>query len=663
MRETSCAVFSQTLFLAQQKAINMYKRLVIFFTQSLLLMLGLSALRLLFLGWNLRLYKLEPVAGILQALLVGLRFDAAALVFVLGPLLLLQLLPLPQSIFEHKAMRWFQQVWLSVGVVVLLLPNINDVEHFHFIEKRATLSMFSNSLDFFALAKPLFLEYWVYILSGFAFCGLVIKLGLSCPSFIEARFPSLKYKSIGLRSYFLILAIILSSTLVTVRGFYRRPLSPTNAILLTDSPRLAVLSLNSTYTLLRTGKAHEVNLVTFYDSEDDVFKKLTQYQVMSQKFKPSFDNVIIIGMESMGLEFLGKPNKQESRIPFLESLEDKALFFENNFSNGGETGYVFDSLLGSFPETSLGSFDGSAYSGNKMIGVGSILKKYGYQTYFFHGGPKGLFWFDIRARRMGFDQQYTLSEYENKKDFDGEWGIYDEPYFQYTAKHLTQVKEPFSAFILSLSNHPPHKLPPGYQAPNKPGWTKIDHTAYYADQALQKFFQSIETLPWFKRTLFVITGDHPPYESQERYNKDPLGRRRVPLVFYHPGGAIRDIGRSYRITQHADVLPSVIDFLGLGEKEKNHLTPFGRSVFNSEQPGMALMYHFGMYELISGKHFTALKADHSIEHHEIDSKFFSLEKQSRELGEREREELIKCFSQFSTYALINNKMYPRSFME
>lgn len=38
-----------------------------------------------------------------------------------------------------------------------------------------------------------------------------------------------------------------------------------------------------------------------------------------------------------------------------------------------------------------------------------------------------------------------LNEYPNKnKDFDGHWGIPDEPYLQYVTTELTQQKEPFS---------------------------------------------------------------------------------------------------------------------------------------------------------------------------------------------------------------------------
>lgn len=432
-------------------------------------------------------------------------------------------------------------------------------------------------------------------------------------------------------------------------------MNASHAFLANPSANLAALSLNSTYTLLRSMKARHIEPLHYFPDNQELGDSLRAMQTFVER-PVQLSNVIILIMESMGTEFMGIPNHQESRIPFVESFEHKGLLFENNFANGGETGFVFDSVLASLPQMMPGSIIGSAYETNKIIGLGSILKGYGYQTFFFHGGPRGLFYFDIRARRLGFDQHFTMADYGDK-DFDGEWGIFDEPFLQFMASKLEQAREPFAAAFLSLSNHPPYKLPQGYKPPHSE-WTPKEQTALYADQAIETFFARVREFSWFKNTLFVITGDHAPFEKHARYVADPLGGNRVPLVFYHPKETLPQMGRSLRITQQADIIPSVLDLLGLAAKERDKITPFGRSVFTDQKPGLALVYHFGSHGLISGGDYSVLTADGQWQQNSIDPLFFNLEPSLPHVELEKHDNLLKAFVQFYHFALIENRLYP-----
>ena len=59
----------------------------------------------------------------------------------------------------------------------------------------------------------------------------------------------------------------------------------------------------------------------------------------------------------------------------------------------------------------------------------------------------------------------------------------------------------------------------------------------YFDRALEHFFASAEKLPWYKDTLFLITGDHigPPLTMSPRM----IDSYRVPMVFFSPNSAVR----------------------------------------------------------------------------------------------------------------------------
>jgi uncharacterized sulfatase len=78
----------------------------------------------------------------------------------------------------------------------------------------------------------------------------------------------------------------------------------------------------------------------------------------------------------------------------------------------------------------------SKYQANNIAGLASILKPFGYSSAFFHGARNGSMGFEGFSQIAGFQQYYGLNEYPNKKDFDGNWGIFDEPFLQFCAQKL-----------------------------------------------------------------------------------------------------------------------------------------------------------------------------------------------------------------------------------
>lgn len=110
--------------------------------------------------------------------------------------------------------------------------------------------------------------------------------------------------------------------------------------------------------------------------------------------------------------------------------------------------------------------------------------------------------FDNFSKAAGIDNYIGQNEYVgNKADFDGSWGIYDEPYLQYIANYLDTVKSPFFAGIFTLSSHHPYKIPNEYSGKFPKGNIPILESIGYADYALQQFFDRISKSDWYKNTL------------------------------------------------------------------------------------------------------------------------------------------------------------------
>ena len=92
-----------------------------------------------------------------------------------------------------------------------------------------------------------------------------------------------------------------------------------------------------------------------------------------------------------------------------------------------------------------------------------LLQKEGYHTSFFHGAKNGSMYFDQFMRTAGVKEFFGLNEYPNQDDYDGTWGIWDEPMLQWMSSKLNGFKQPFFSSIFSLTSHHPFVVPVKYR--------------------------------------------------------------------------------------------------------------------------------------------------------------------------------------------------------
>lgn len=114
----------------------------------------------------------------------------------------------------------------------------------------------------------------------------------------------------------------------------------------------------------------------------------------------------------------------------------------------------------------------------------------------------------------------------------------------------------------------------------------------YSDMALKEFFETASQMPWFDSTLFVITADHTG-PSADSYFSNRIGMYEVPIIYYMHNSSLK--GRSHMVTQHIDIMPSVLDFL-------HYPYPyfaFGKSVFdNNPANHFVVSYINGVYQVV-----------------------------------------------------------------
>jgi phosphoglycerol transferase MdoB-like AlkP superfamily enzyme len=263
-----------------------------------------------------------------------------------------------------------------------------------------------------------------------------------------------------------------------------------------------------------------------------------------------------------------------NHTPFLDELSEKGLLFKNAYANSRRSIEGIASILAGIPSLMTESFINSQYVSNFFWGIGSLLSERNYSSAFFHGAKNGSMYFDQFTQKAGIQSYFGLNEYPHKSDYDGSWGIWDEPFLQWTAQKINAMPQPFLASIFTLTSHHPFKIPQQYQGAFPKGNLDILESIAYTDLALKKFFDEIRKQPWFANTLFVISADHTYKNSLPEFDH-VLGKFRIPILFFHPQISFKAVDPHQQISQ-IDILPSILDFLGFKMKEQNYL---GRSVF------------------------------------------------------------------------------------
>ena len=270
-------------------------------------------------------------------------------------------------------------------------------------------------------------------------------------------------------------------------------------------------------------------------------------------------------------------------IPFLNKLyhsEDTFAFF-NVFTQIGQ-GRSCDAEL--MMETSLfGLPRGVAFMNNADNTYDSfpkILKDKGsYTSAAFHGNV-GSFWNRTDMfENLGYDYFFDADDFVLTDENTAEYGLKDKLFFKQSSKYIEQLKEPFYAKFITLSNHSPFPYDENYAFPKADSKSKIVNNYFassnYADQALEEFFTYLKEINIYENSIFILYGDHSAISNNRRKSLAPLiGRdpkswtkfdnlhmKRVPLIIHIPGYEHGEEIDTYG--GQIDIMPTTLRLLGI----------------------------------------------------------------------------------------------------
>ena len=557
----------------------------------LLVYLMYAISRFLFFVYNFSLLEIDSLSEYLRLSYHGLAFDTTSIFYLNSLFVVLSMFPL--WINTHKI---YQNILFIVYFLTNLIGiafNFVDLIYYKFNYNRTTVSewaVIENESNLLHMFFRFSISYWHVFLLFFIVSAFWMFL------YKKVKVNKHPYSK-GVISYILtsVFAFLLTATLMIggIRGDFKKSTRPINLV---DANRYvskiqhADFVLNTPFAILRTFNKKTFKKVPYTVSEsiiDRLVQPIKRYK-NDQKARP---NIVVFITESYGREYMGAFNQNttipnyKSYTPFLDSLATKSLVFDNAFANGRKSIHGMSSVLAGIPSFK-DAFTSSPYAKQDIESVVSTLNSEGYDTSFFHGAPNGSMGFLGFSNILGFDHYYGKTEFDNDALFDGFWGIWDDPFFQFMKEELDDKQTPFFSTIFTVTSHEPYIIPDEYVGQFPKGNLPMHQCVGYTDFAFKQFFESAKMEPWFDNTIFIITADHTNQVDYKEYLK-PINRYAIPIMIYSSDE--KYIGLNSDLAQQIDIYPTILNMIGYDKPFRS----WGRSlVEESSTPTTPFVMNF-----------------------------------------------------------------------
>ncbi|WP_341843564.1 LTA synthase family protein [Chitinophaga caseinilytica] len=282
-------------------------------------------------------------------------------------------------------------------------------------------------------------------------------------------------------------------------------------------------------------------------------------------------NVILVTIESLSADFLGRFGNTNGLTPVLDSLAKESVVFTNMYATGTRTVRGMEALTLAVPPTP-GSSIVRRPGNDNLSTVGAIFRQQGYATGFFYGGDG---FFDNMNKFFGSNGYAITDKGRNMLvdddidsarttipdsliNFRNAWGICDEDLYHTVirdadAKHA--AGKPFFDFVMTTSNHRPFTYPEGKI--DIPSGSGRDGAVKYTDYAIGQFLKTARTKPWFNNTVIVFVADH--CASSAGKNEIDISKYHIPAIVCNlPGAGTMEIGK---MCSQIDLFPTLFCFL------------------------------------------------------------------------------------------------------
>lgn len=288
-------------------------------------------------------------------------------------------------------------------------------------------------------------------------------------------------------------------------------------------------------------------------------------------------NVVLVIMESMSAGKMGRYGNENNLTPFLDSLAQHSLSFDNMYTAGIHTFNGIFSTLYSIPAV-YKKHPMKGFPIKNYTGLAPVLKDAGYTTTYFTTHDDQFDNIGGFLHANGFDQIVSQKDYPSNEVLST-LGVPDHFMFNYAFPILNEkAKEnrPFLGCFMTTSDHGPYIIPKGITF--KPNAKDIrQQIIEYADWSIAQFMHKASKQDWYDNTIFVFVADH-GYNGRSTYDM-PLNYHHSPMIIYSP--AWKNQAEAYQqMATQLDVSPTIIGLLGINWENKT----LGIDLLNEERP-------------------------------------------------------------------------------
>lgn len=597
----------------------------------------------------------------------GYIFDRSAITYTNSLYIVMMLFPLwiKERRGYHLLCKW---VFVIVNTLTLVI-NLCDAVYFPYTLRRTTTSVFrefSNENNLLDVFWGELWGHWYLLLLAIAVVWLMWKL------YLIPRTHHTYYATLGSRIGFgvvqlLLLLAITPLAIGACRGGLEsgiRPITVNNANQYVNRPTECAIVLNTPFALIRTIGKDVFEVPPYFENleaAERVFSPIHR-PVSTHPFQKK--NVVVLIVESFGREYIGALNKDlengnyKGYTPHVDKLIQQSATYQYSYCNGRKSIDGMPSVLCGIPMFKE-PFVLSPASMNNYTSMAGLLGKEGYHTAFFHGANRGSMGFMAFANKVGFQQYFGRQDYAADKrfggdaDFDGHWGIWDEPFLQYWATKIGELKEPFMTACFTVTSHTPYVIPEKYKKVYPEEGIVIHKCIRYTDMAIGKFFETAKKQPWYKNTIFVLTSDHTNLSDHQQYQTD-IGGFCSPIVIFDPSGEVKS-GIYPGIAQQIDILPTVLSILGYNKP----FLSFGCDLMTTPmKETYAVNYLNGIYQYCKYGYVLQFDGQHTKAIYRLDDKFMQHNLLGKVKEQAQMEHELKAIIWQYMYRMVHDKLMP-----
>ncbi|RZL50791.1 MAG: LTA synthase family protein [Pedobacter sp.] len=420
-----------------------------------------------------------------------------------------------------------------------------------------------------------------------------------------------------------------------------------------------------------TGNSSLVNFEYINEGEYPFLHKDETADVLSPFIKPgkTAPNVVFILIEGLGRAFTNEGAYLGNFTPFIDSLSNNSLYWNNFLSEGGRTFAVLPSLMGSLPFSKNGFLE----MGSQMpdhLSLYNLLKHNNYHTSFYYGGDSKFDNMKMFLQKNAVDEIKDGSTFGNgyKKlpEQNGfSWGYADDQLFGFYLNTTNQVSQkPELSVILTVATHNPFLinnqdkyLKMFEQRMDQLNFSEDKKVTYrnyklqyssilYTDEALRDFMSKYKQRSDYANTIFIITGDH---RMPEIPMNNKIDRYHVPLIIYSP--MLKRTAKMESISTHFDIAPSLLAYL---KKNYRIQSPLETSWMGSGLDTARNFRNIHQYPMIQTK--TDLTDFVMGEYHLNGNTLFKLDNQMQEIAVNDDDMLNQIKSKFENFKKRNDKI-------